>query len=105
MERFRHVGKMDHVMIEDSETNDTLVGLEVLDKMNELHEENKKLKSNRGYGGWMDENYNIRLLRLEKENNKLKQLIVRSAKRNESAEKILDIAKHLELIKNPSGEF
>ena len=99
MKRFKHIGRISDVKIEDSENNNTLVGLEILDKMNELSEENQKLKEDAKEHGWMVGQFDIRLGRLHKENLNLKQLIVRGVEKDESAEDILRIAEKLELIK------
>ncbi|MBR3112561.1 MAG: hypothetical protein IKH29_02465 [Methanobrevibacter sp.] len=99
MKRFKHIGRISDVKIEDSENNTTLVGLEIIDKMNELSEENQKLKEDAKEHGWMVGQFDIRLGRLYKENQNLKQLIVRGADKHEYAEDILRIAEKLELIK------
>lgn len=99
MRRFKHIGRISDVKIEDNENNDILVGLEILDKMNELSEENQKLKKVAYKHGGMVGQFDRRFGRLYKENGKLKQLIIGGADKNESAKDILKIAEKLELIK------
>lgn len=99
MKRFKHIGRISDVKIKDMENNNILVGLEIIDEMNGQYEENQKLKEESRTHGWMESQFDIRLGRLHKENNKLKQLIVRGADKEESAKEILKIAEKLELIK------
>lgn len=101
--RFNNMVEMNKVFIKDYTTENVIKGLDIIKMMNDLDEKNQKLKEESKSHGWLITQFDIRLGRLHKENNNLKQLIIRGADKDESAKDILNIAKELKLIKK--GEY
>lgn len=101
--RFNNMVEMNNVFIKDHVAENVITGLDIVKMMNDLDEENQKLKDEFKSHGWLITQFDIRLGRLHKENNNLKQLIIRGADKDESAKDILNIANELKLIKK--GEY
>lgn len=101
--RFNNIVEINNVFIKDHTAGNEIRGLDIVKMMNDLDEENQKLKDESKSHGWLITQFDIRLGRLHKENNNLKQLIIRGADKDESAKDILNIANELKLIKK--GEY